>query len=280
MEVFLLRGIILSPVHITGLTKQNIQRKYQKRILNVKREFERIVGKRKDIGEYFKKIEEKLNDLMRFAGDWREFIKDGNGNPYIPGSSLKGSFASGIEHYKNWKLEDEIRKSAFQNIGFRDAYLRKEDLTKADIVISRNRILDNVEVLKPGTKFETEMIYKENNLLKIEEVFVYPTLKTLKIVDLIIKKGKENLLPGEVTGYYNKYISKFGNDFNKEKLEEKYKFVRNEGLIIRLGKYTGKLCKVTLQSFESVYKESLERGRYIGRVALNLLMGFVKIEIK
>ena len=278
-HLFVLEGTVLSPVHITGITKQNIERKYVRRILEVKNELERLVGRRKEIDDYFRKISENLEKIKKFAGDWREFIKDGNGNPFIPGSSLKGSFASSIEHFKKWDLHSETRKFAFQNLIFRDAYLRKEDLTRANIIISQSRILDNVEVLKPGTKFKTELTYKENDLIKMEEVFVYPVLRTLKIVDLIIQKGKGNYLPKEVLEYYDEYIKRFGKDFAPEKLNEKFEFVKEKGMIIRLGKYTGKLCKVTLESFENTYKESLQTGRYIGRLSLNLLMGFVKIKI-
>jgi len=276
----LLEGTVLSPVHIGSITWKNIEKK-KKIIEEVEKEFLRIAGEKDYIKNYFKYLREKIDKLGKFAGDWRDFIKDPNGNPIIPGSSIKGSFSSCIEHYKGWTIDDERRKTAFQNIEFRDVYLKKEDLIRVNILISKNRPpLENVEVIKPGTKFLLEIVYKENPYFTLEEIFVYPLLKNLKIFSLIIRKGKQNILPKDVVEIYERYIAKFGESFNPIDISTQFEFVKENSLLIRIGKYTGKLSKITLSEFENVYKSIYNSElRFIGRISQDILMGIIKLKI-
>ena len=276
----LLEGIVLSPVHISSITWKNIEKK-KKMIEEVEKEFIRIVGEKEDVKNYFKYLKEKVDKLTKFARDWREFIKDANGNFIIPGSSIKGSFSSCIEHYKGWKIDDIRRNVAFQNIVFRDIYIKKEDIIRANILISKSKPpLENVEVIRPRTKFLVEIIYKENPYVTLEELFVYPFLKNLKIFNLIIKKGEREVLPKEVIEIYEKYVSKFGENFTPNNISALFKFVKENSLLIRIGKYTGKLSKITLLEFENTYKGLYDSEiRYVGRISENMLMGIVKLKI-
>jgi len=276
----LLEGIVLSPVHIGSITWKNIEKK-KKIVEEVEKEFLRIVGEKEYIKNYFKYLKEKVDKLSKFARDWREFIKDANDNFIIPGSSIKGSFSSCIEHYKGWKIDDIRRNIAFQNIVFRDVYIKKEDVIRANIFISKSKPpLENVEVIRPGTKFLLEMIYKNNPYLTLEELFVYPLLKNLKIFNLIIKKGEQKVLPKEVVEIYEKYVYKFGENFIPNDISAQFEFVKENSLLVRIGKYTGKLSKITLFEFENTYKDLQgSELRYVGRISENILMGIVKLKI-
>jgi len=274
-------GEIVSPIHIGGLIQESIEKKIR-RVQKVVSDFEQIVGKRKETDSYLNNPLEKIRKLHKFVGRKGEFLKDTLKNPIIPGSSIKGSFASAIEHYKGWKLYDKNNKRqlAFQNIEFRDVHLKRRDLARATVIINDKLLLNNIEVLKPGTKFNLEIIYKESPDLRLEEVLTYPTLKTLRIINLIIKKRRKSWLPTEVIKYYNSYLNIFRGDFSKNVLEKKFDFIKRNGLMIRLGKYTGKLAKITLSNFEKEYNNVMRsKLRYAGRKCNGVLMGFVKLKI-
>jgi len=270
---------VLTPIHISGLSKKSIEEKIE-RINKVMNELERLGGNIEIVKKLRREYLEKVEKLAKYARDWKEFMKSED-RVIIPGSSIKGSFASAIEHYKNWRLDNDDRERAFQNIIFRDVYLSKNYLERGNIIISDRKIINDIEVLRIGTSFELVMIFKENTLLKLEEVLTYPALKNILIIDVIYRVKKDNFLLNDVKEYYIKYLNTFNKDFTIDKLDEKYKFVRENGIIIRLGKYTGLLSKATLKSFENNLNKAYNRDKYIGRLYNNrYLMGFLKLAIK
>jgi len=282
MTKIIFNAKVLTPIHISSFSRKSIEKKREK-INTVMKELVSLGGSKNIIKILEKEYETKLEKLEKYASDPKEFIKL-QGKYVFPASTIKGVFSSSIEHYRNWRLNDIERNRIFQNLIFRDVYLPKEFFEKGRILIDNSRFLDGIEVLKPNSTFEIEMIIKESQNLRIEEIFVYPTLKTLMIIDLIMSLKKESLLPQEILEYYHNYLNSFNNDFGREKLDEKYRFVLNNGLIIRVGKFCGKLSKVTLDSFTKIFQHAKKSGKYIGKVYVKddkkYLVGFLKLEIR
>ena len=293
MQSFILEFEVLTPVHIGGL--RDLNRRIH-RLEDTINEIERLFSSPEYkifVDEMKRRLQENIELLKKcypFSDGYR-FIRDGNGNPIVPGSSIKGAFSSGIEHYKGFEFNTIERNKAFRNIMFRDAYLNEKDLIDTEVVIG-GRLLLKVEAIRPGVKFETEMIYKENNTLRLDEVFVYPTIKTLHIIKLIIDKGHGRFLPQkEILEYFKKFISLFPDLFRdsqivRNKTSEIFDFIKENGMLLRLGKFTGMLSKITLQDYEREYN-NVSRGplKYVGRLSRGVnknmyYMGFVKIKIK
>jgi len=273
---------VLTPIHISGFSKKSIEEKKEK-IEKIMKELINLGGDENIVKILEKEYIIKLEKLKKYASDQKDFIKL-QGRYVFPASTLKGVFSSSIEHYVNWKLNNIERNRIFQNLIFRDVYLPGDFFERGKILIDNRKFLDGVEVLKPTSLFEIEMIVKEIQNLKIEEVVVYPTLKTLMIIDLIMNLKKESLLTQEILEYYHNYLNLFGRDFGKERLDEKYRFVLKNGLIVRVGKYCGKLSKITLESFIKTLQIASQNGKYIGKVYVKddkkHLMGFLKLEVK
>ncbi|MGC9079965.1 MAG: RAMP superfamily CRISPR-associated protein, partial [Nanopusillaceae archaeon] len=219
--------------------------------------------------------------------DNKYFIRDGNGIPFIPGSSIKGAISTAIEYYKKWKIDDEKRKEAFRNVIIRDSYLNSNDLTMGKVIIGKMKRMFDIEVIKPGTKFKLEIEILSNSIT-INDIMVYSTLRNLKIIKLINDLGYFDKLPNEIRTYYNNFMSKFRSyNFDNPSYDKNMvDFVRQNGFIMRLGKYTGALSKVT-GSFDRNYNYiSLQRKfKYLGRLIKlgqsqnEVLMGYIVFKI-
>lgn len=151
----------------------------------------------------------------------------GEGDPYIPGSSLKGKIRFLLEK-KYGDEEEKIRKlfgpkpnekesKEITRIIFRDCYIKKENLKnvteiKPENTIDRNTLKANprfIERVVPGTKFEVELVinfYEKDDKNEL--------LKTLKEgLELL----QENYLGGSGSRGYGKVdVSNIIDEINKK----------------------------------------------------------------
>ncbi|MEM4215708.1 MAG: type III-A CRISPR-associated RAMP protein Csm5 [Candidatus Anstonellales archaeon] len=171
-----------------------------------------------------------------------EFINI-DGKPYIPGSSIKGTFVSYTGPGSVHQIDEVSNKPTLSYIIFRDVMLEKDSLTISRIyslsMKKINRLIkyNYIEVIPPGKKINAEII--KNEFYHEKEVRY---LENEKILEKI-KDINSNLIKGElnwIRNFKNKIIDLRSETIKAlNELEEFYKKIEQENknnILIRIGK--------------------------------------------
>lgn len=177
-----------------------------------------LKSEQKDLKEVIKKCcinKFKVSNMNDFKSNVvHSFIKNAEGKPYIPGSSIKGAIVSAIVgYYANKKNlnENDIKYLKIKGISVSDSTTFELDnlelYKKIDNIIIDNKMAENTlpiyrECAKEGTEVEFS-IKIDNKLLKESNLDDFNGIET--IYDALY--GKLNVLYNEDFGIINNYES-------------------------------------------------------------------------
>ncbi|MEM4710158.1 MAG: type III-A CRISPR-associated RAMP protein Csm5 [Candidatus Diapherotrites archaeon] len=197
-------------------------------------------------------LENHSKQHFRLMGEVKFNAKICN-KPYIPGSSIKGAVQTALISYK--KSIEETQKPEEGNLfGFRDSILGNTDSLffsnlaifnlsiKNKIFKEQQRATGYCEAIKPGQKFETEILFKNENFINtMKQAILFKNLFVIENELKFFKNIQQNNATPD-TKIINEIVKTYENI--KKELEK-------EEIILRLGMGSG------FQSVSSIFSEKI-----------------------